>query len=71
MNEYSVVFLNGITKHIEANDWKDSIIEARIIAERNGFSPKIKYIMDGEGVLIKNINEESLEFNYGELKINV
>jgi len=63
MNEYTVLYLNGINYHFTATDWKDAILEARIHAEKAGFSTKMKCIMDEEGDSIKNIDEEKLLFN--------
>jgi len=63
MNEYTVLYLNGINFHFEAKDWKDAILEARTNAENKLFNTKMKYIIDGEGECIKNIDEQTLTYN--------
>jgi predicted aminopeptidase len=64
MNEYSVLYLNGINAYVTAGDFKDAILEARINASRKGFATNIKYIIDEDGVMIKNINSDDLSYNY-------
>ncbi len=63
MNEYTIYYLNGIIAYLEATEWKDAIIEAKMNAQRKEFLPNIKYIMDGEGGIIKDIDVEKLTFN--------
>ena len=70
MNEYFVQYLNNITCYIMANDWKDAIIEAKLNAERKLFANTlIKYIIDEDGTIIKNINVNTLEYTFGEKEI--
>lgn len=65
MSEYTVHFLNGITREIMAFDWKDAIIEAKHHAERMGFACKeIKTIYDVDGEAINNINLKTLEYSH-------
>ena len=64
MNEYTILFLNGITKYVTTDGWKDAILMARGIAEKQEFNSSIKMIIDGEGESIKNINEQNLTFQY-------
>ncbi len=64
MNEYFVQYLNSIHAYIMANDWKDAIIEAKLNAERKGFSNcAIKMIMDEDGTIIRNINLQTFEYS--------
>lgn len=69
MNEYTIYYLNGIIAYLMAEDWKDSIIEAKFHAERKLFNNAIKYIVDEDGVVIKNININTLEFNYSQTQV--
>ena len=66
MNEYSVLFLNGITLYVTATDWKDAIIEAKLEAQRRCFSNvQAKMIVDDEQNVISNINMDNYTFSHG------
>jgi len=65
MNEYLVLYLNGIEWNVMAEDWKDAIIEAKLNAERKGFQNKgIKRIMDEDGTSIINIDVDNFHWKY-------
>lgn len=64
MNEYTVLFLNGITAYIMAEDWKDAILESITYAQRAGFQENIKYMVDEDGTTIKNIDTQSLTYKF-------
>lgn len=71
MNEYTVLFLNGITAYIMAEDWKDIILEAKMYAERRDFFPNIKFIIDEDGTTIKDININTLQFKFTQCLTSV
>ena len=64
MNEYTVVFLNGIKADIMAENWKDSIKESKSYAIKGGFSDNIKLIMDEDNNVIRSIDINSLTFKH-------
>lgn len=68
MNEYVVYYLNGITAHILAEDWKDAIDEGKINAQRKGFSEDMKYIMDEDNTIIKYIDNLTGSFKFADNK---
>ena len=58
MNEYTVLYLNGITAYISAANNKDILIEADLHAQRNEFTClDIKKIVDTDGNIIKNLKQ--------------
>ena len=64
MNEYTVVFLNGIKADVMAENWIDSIKECKSYAIKGGFSEQIKLIMDEDNNVIRNVDTNLLTFNY-------
>lgn len=68
MNEYTVQYLNGIISYLLGGDWKEIILEARQHAERRKFQcTKIKYIIDMDSNVIKDIDENLLTYSIGSL----
>ena len=64
MNEYTVLFLNGIKADIMADDWKDAVVEAKCYALKGQFQNNIKLIMDDENNVIRDIDTNQLTFKY-------
>lgn len=59
MNEYTILYLNGITAYLSAVNDRDIEIEARLHAERNYFScVDVKKIIDMDGNIVKNLKQK-------------
>lgn len=65
MNEHSITFFNGMTHYVMCFDFPQAIIEGVRINKEKEYHSSIKYIMDDDGKLAKNINEEKLTYSFG------
>jgi hypothetical protein len=68
MNEHSITFFNGMTHYVMCYDFPQAIIEGVRINKEKEYHSSIKYIMDDDNTLIKNIDESRLTFSYGDAK---